>query len=614
MSYRLKQSKSKNSVSFFIISDYTNPETKKRSTEVVEKLGNQTYWFKKLNTNDPSVVVAHLKKLAKEKDDQRKAPGSNLVNVVLDENKKIPMDAPIYNVGYLFPNKILHMLSIKGICEEIEAKYQFKFPLERIVSDLVCAQVVFPGSKRSVFREVKKFFDPITYSLDDIYRSLPILSSERYFIESKLYDQSSKICERDTTVLFYDCTNFYYETEDEDDFRKYGKSKENRPNPIVQYGLFMDSKGIPLADIVFDGNQNEQASLRTLEDKIDADFKDSKFIVCADAGLNGFENKIYNDRKKNRAYIVTQSIKKLRNNYKEWALKPDGWKLSGFKGEFSINNLKDTINIDGIKYETKRLTFYKEIWMETEKKSQLTGKKEKLTERIVVTYNTKYKKYNEFIREKKLERARKLIKQGKVKKSNNNRDPRYYISETSVTQEGEVADHEIYELDQARIDEEAQYDGFYCVATDLLYDDVNKILAANHSRWEIEESFMIMKSELESRPIYVSREEAIKGHLLICFIALLVYRILEQYLESMDSCFEIFKTLRQMNVHRLKNDYYVPSFERNVITDRLIDIFNYNVDREVITLQNLKKFLKNSKGKNVTQVRAQVKKAKSALN
>ncbi|WP_323088960.1 hypothetical protein [Allobaculum sp. JKK-2023] len=295
-------------------------------------------------------------------------------------------------------------------------------------------------------------------------------------------------------------------------------------------------------------------------------------------------------------------------------MKPDGWKLSGFKGEFSINNLKDTINIDGIKYETKRLTFYKEIWMETEKKSQLTGKKEKLTERIVVTYNTKYKKYNEFIREKKLERARKLIKQGKVKKSNNNRDPRYYISETSVTQEGEVADHEIYELDQARIDEEAQYDGFYCVATDLLYDDVNKILAANHSRWEIEESFMIMKSELESRPIYVSREEAIKGHLLICFIALLVYRILEQYLESMDSCFEIFKTLRQMNVHRLKNDYYVPSFERNVITDRLIDIFNYNVDREVITLQNLKKFLKNSKGKNVTQVRAQVKKAKSALN
>lgn len=613
MAFRLKTSVSKNSTSYFIIADYTNPKTKKRTTQVVEKLGNQKYWFDELHTSDPSVVESHLRSLVREKELLRQKDLSNFVSLSFDANKQMAKDVPLQNVGYLFPQKILHMLGLKEICEQIKEKGRHKFPLDRIISDLVCTRLIYPGSKRSSYNDASRFFESRDYSLDDVYRALPLLAKERYFIESQLYSHCNSICSRDTSVLYYDCTNFYFEAEEEDDFRMYGKSKENRPNPIVQYGLFMDSNGIPLADIVFAGNKNEQSSLRTLEEQIEKDFKKSKFIVCADAGLNSFENKIYNDKKRDHAYIVTQSIKKLRKNYRDWCLKTDGWKLPGCSGTYSIENLPSTIVLDGETVSVKSLTFYKEIFIDTEKKSSLTGRKEKLTERLIVTYSQKYKEYQEYVRSKKIDRALKLIARGETRLSRNSRDPKYYLKQTSLTTEGEVAEETVLELDSDKIAEEAKYDGFYCVATDLLYDDAQVILAANHQRWEIEESFQIMKSELEARPIYVSREESIKGHLLICFMALLVYRILEQYLNSTYTCYEIFDTLREMNVIQKQGDYYFPCFKRTDLTDLLIEIFGYKVDREILILTDLKKFSRNSKAKNSTQIKENLKKVKNAL-
>lgn len=210
--------------------------------------------------------------------------------------------------------------------------------------------------------------------LHDIYHSLPLLAHHRYEIESAIYRNSKKICERINTVLYYDCTNFYFETEDDDDFRKYGKSKENRPNPIVQYGMFMDASGIPIADICFAGNKNESFSMSSLEQILEKDFGHSRFIVCADAALNGFENKLYNDRKENGAYIVTQPVKKLKKEEREWVIDPHGWQVLGSESRFCIEDLGSTVRIDGTDVRTDSIVFYKEKWIRITKRSRQTGK------------------------------------------------------------------------------------------------------------------------------------------------------------------------------------------------------------------------------------------------
>ena len=309
MAKRIKISKSKNSESFSIIDDYTHPQTKKRSSYVVESLGSLNDLKKKYNTDSRDVVWQHLveyRDMLRLHDKLEKA----LIPIMLSPDRLIlSNDERLYNIGYLYPINILSSLGLKNICDKIQSHHRFKFDLFQIVSDLVAARIIYPGSKRSSYKDAHHFLETPQYSLDDIYRSLPVLADERYFIESELYKNSDSLYKRDNTILFYDCTNFYFEIEEEFDMCMYGKSKENRANPIVQYGLFMDAKGVPIADYVYDGNKNEQFSLRTLEERIEKDFEFSKFIVCADAGLNGWDNKIYNDRKKHGAFIVTQPIK-----------------------------------------------------------------------------------------------------------------------------------------------------------------------------------------------------------------------------------------------------------------------------------------------------------------
>lgn len=274
------------------------------------------------------------------------------------------------------------------------------------------------------------------------------MNDNRYLIESRLYNNSKSIHARNTSILYYDCTNFYFELEEEKEICKYGKSKENRPNPIVQYGLFIDADGLPIADYIFDGNKNEQYSLMELEKQVEADFGLSKFVVCADAGLNGWENKTYNDKKRNGAYIVTQPIKKLKKSLKEWALDPNGWKILNHNETYNISELSDTIEVNGKAYKTSDITFYKDRWRKETKHSNLTNKKEVLEEHLIVSFNTKYKKYQKKIRDKKIERAQKMVKNPSNIKTNNQRDPRYYLKELSTTKNREVAEEKYY-LDEA---------------------------------------------------------------------------------------------------------------------------------------------------------------------
>lgn len=603
MAKRLKSTKSKNSESFTVIDDYTDPQTNKRSTFIVERLGSLKTLKEKYATDSREEVIKYLKQYVNE---LKKADNeeNTAISIQLSPNKLIPLgEQRIYNLGYLYLRNILFSLGIKDLCNQIQERHRFKFDITSILADLVCTRIIYPGSKLSSYKDAHHFIETPKYQLEDVYRSLPILDKERYFIESSLYKNSTSLYTRNTNILYYDCTNFYFEIEEDDGFREYGKSKENRPNPIVQYGLFMDADGIPLADIVFKGSKNEQFSMRELEEQIIKDFGHSKFIVCADAGLNGWENKVYNDRKNEGAYIVTQPIRKLNKKLKDWCIEPTGWKVLGSSTTFDLNNLPEFIIINGKQVSSQEAIYYKDRWEIIEKKSDLTNKKYKLEEHLIVSFNFKFQKYQKHIRTKKLERAKKLLKNpGKIN-TNDQRNPRYYIKKIDTTENGEVATDTQYYIDESKVIEEAMYDGFYAVTTDLEDENISSVINANKQRWEIEESFEIMKSEFKTRPIYVSVEESIKGHLLTCFIALLVYRILEKkYLKSNYSCDYLIESLRNLNVTHLNGNNYVPSFTRTTFTDELSNIFGFQPAKEILTQKYLKKFLRIVNSKKSTKL------------
>lgn len=606
MAKRIKTSKTKNSCNYYIIDDFTDPSTKKRSTFIFEKLGNIEKLkarFDASSDEDALVALNEYVNQLKLSDKQEK----EVVSINLSPNKLIEKDKErVFNIGYLYPKSILKSLGIKNICDDITSRHQFEFELNDILCDLVSTRIIFPGSKRSAFNDAKSFIEQPKYELYDVYRALPILANERYFIESKIYRASKEKYDRDTSVLYYDCTNFYFEIEEETDLCKYGKSKENRPNPIVQYGLFTDKDGIPIADIVFDGNKNEQFSMRELEDQIEKDFHLGKFIVCADAGLNGFDNKVYNDMKKDKAYIVTQPIKKLKTNLKEWATNSTDWKLLDHPGTYDISDLKETISIGGNNYNTKDLVFYKDRWDKVVKKTTNTNKKYTLEEHIIVTYSLKYAEYQNYIREKKLERAKKLIKSnpGKID-THNPRDPRYYITKIRTTPTGEVAAEANFSINNELIEEEKKYDGFYAVTTDLEDSNISLIIDANKRRWEIEENFEIMKSEFRTRPMYVTREQAVKGHLLTCFLSLLIYRLLEKkHLKEVYTCSQTIETLRDLNVTYLGGNNYIPSFKRTDIIDALSQEFGFQPARELLTQKYLKKFIRVANSRKSTKMKS----------
>lgn len=341
--------------------------------------------------------------------------------------------------------------------------------------------------------------------------------------------------------------------------------------------------------------------MSALEQILEKDFQCSRFIVCADAALNGFDNKLYNDRKDNGAYIVTQPVKKLKKAEQEWVTDPSGWKTLGSHALYDIGDLGPTVMINGSEVRTDSVVFYKDKWTETKKKSRQTGKQEVLREHLIASFSTKYQKYQYKIREAKIKRAEKLLKApGKISRTNNQRDPRYYIKQTACGNDGRPAGTG-YVLDEEKICEDRKLDGFYAVVTDLEDEEISTVIEVNRQRWEIEECFRIMKSELKTRPVYVRREDAIQGHLLICFLALVVYRIIEQYLDHEYTVEEVMKTLQNQRIALIKEPVYHPAFSRTELTDRLADIFGYQLAYEALTEKKLNKYVRNAKSKNMAQ-------------
>ena len=405
------------------------------------------------------------------------------------------------------------------------------------------------------------------------------MAEESDFIQEELYFNSNFVHPRNKKVLYYDCTNYYFEIEQDDDFRKYGKSKESRPNPIVTMGLFMDADGIPLAFDVFPGNQNEQTTLKPLETKIIRDFACSEFIFCSDAGLGSKANRRFNSFG-NRSYVISQSLKKMRREDRQIALNPKQFRRLGSNKFIDISTLDES---DPDIYET---IFYKEVPV-------VNGD---MNEIVIVTYSPKYKAYQKRIRGQQIARAVKMIEQpGRKRRGKNQNDPARFIKSTAITEDGEVAGRNIYDLDSDRISEEEMYDGFYAVITNL-EGDVGEILKINRQRWEIEENFRIMKTDFEARPVYVRRDEHIKAHFLICYISLLVYRLLEKKLGNAYTCNEILGTLRSMQVTLLsKESGYIPSYKRTDMTDDLHKVFGFHTDYEFISKSTMRSIIKSTK-------------------
>ncbi len=573
---RLSISRSKNSASYYVIKTaYINGKEK---TEIVEKLGTEAELQEKLNGGDPEEwarnYVAELNK--KEQEETRPVLLTFRQSRQIEKNEKRS-----FNGGYLFFQQLYYRLKIHKICKTISEKHKFTYDLDAILSRLIYGRILFPSSKLNTFELSRQLLEPPKFELQHIYRALSIIASESDFIQAEVYKNSRKMTRRNDTILYYDCTNYYFEIEQEEDDKQYGPSKEHRPNPIVQMGLFIDGDGIPLAFSLDPGNQNEQTTLQPLEKKILNDFPLSKFIVCTDAGLSSTANRKFNDRD-GRAFITTQSVKMLKRHLKQWALAKEGWSLEGAPGTFDLSKIEES---EELKEKYKNAVLYKERWI----------KEDGLEQHLIVTFSLKYKDYQRKIRQGQIDRATKVVDQdtASLKKHRQN-DYKRFITKTSVTANGEVAKKEVYRIDDTLIAREEAFDGFYAVCTNL-EDGAPAIARINQQRWKIEECFRLLKTDFEARPVYLSRKERIKAHFTTCFLALTLFRYLEKELGNEFTSTEIITQLREMNFLKAPGEGYIPTYTRTDFTDALHHASGFRTDYEIVTQKQMEKIFKDTK-------------------
>ena len=573
---RVTTSKSRNAESFYISKGYINDKGVSTST-IIRKLGTLKELLPEHGPTRDDVMAwareeARLETLKYKREQEEKQ-----VQITFHADRQLDYEKQVFfRGGYLFLQSVYYQLQINKICRKLKLKYKFRYDINAILSDLIYTRILEPCSKRSSYKAASEFLERPSYELHDVYRALDVLGTECDLIQAEIYKNSHFAGKRNDRILYYDCTNYYFETEQEDGSKKYGKCKEHRPNPIIQMGLFMDGDGIPLAFSLFPGNANEQTSLKPLEKKVLEDFGCQKFIYCSDAGLGSEAIREYNHMGE-RAYIVTQSIKKLKKEEKEWALSTQGFKRVSDDTPVDITKLPE--DDKGLYYKDEPYTT------------------KKLHQRLIITYSPRYALYQKSVRDRQVEQAQKMLDSGKAKRNRKNpNDPARFIGTVAVTEEGEAAEVRQY-LDENKISEESRYDGLYAVCTDLLDDAVGDILKVSEGRWQIEECFRIMKTDFSARPVYLQDENRIRAHFLICFLALIIYRFLEKKLNYKYTCEELLYTLKGMNFAEIQEQGFIPLYRRETITDDLHEVCGFRTDYQFITKSSMRTIQKKSKGK-----------------
>ncbi len=588
---KLTVSRSKNSASFYVQKTIRKPNGS-TTTITVEKLGNIDEVRARAGGMDPykwaQEYVNELNR--REYEEQKEIIVSRSPRKLLKKEEMMS-----FNCGYLFLQNIYYSLGMDKLCKEISSRHSFDYDLNDIFSRLVYTRILYPSSKLSSCRQAKSFIEQPTFELHDVYRALSVLALENDFIQAALYKNSQKVVDRRTDVLYYDCTNFYFELEEADELRRYGKSKQHQPLPLVGMGLFMDYDGIPLAFDIYPGNRSEQPTLKPLEKKVLKDFGLSSVIVCTDAGLSSKTNRKFNDLQLGgvpvRSFITTQSVKMLPESLKAYALDPEGWHLVGDDRVYSLNDLTED-DYDKV--------FYKDRWIKEDISAKRVRQGAKpLEQHLVVSFSLKYRNYLRKIRAGQIERAKEMIDSGRYRqRQKNQNDPHRFIARDVMTDDGEACTREIPYIDTDVIANEEQYDGFYAVCTNLDDVSVDEIIRINKRRWQIEECFRIMKTEFKARPVYLQKEDRIRAHFITCYAALFVFRILEKKLGGQYTCEEIIETLRGMMMYRPGEKLgYLPAYTRTDLTDALHEAFGFRTDYEILTDLSMKKVIRQTRKK-----------------
>ena len=592
---RLKHNETSKGNCYYVIrSVYKNG---KNTSEIYEKLGYPEEIKEKYKCKDPLQWMDDYVARLNEKEELEKKVK---ILVPFCQTELIEKgQAQSCNIGYLFLQQIYYQLKLDLVCNRISKEYNFQYDMNEILSRLVYGRILYPSSKLSTYRQSQDLLETPSFEYHQIVRALSVLAKEFYPIQAELYKNSSEVVARKTGVLYYDCTNFFFEIEAEDTIsneeadrleiaaRKYGHSKQHQPSPIVEMGMFMDYSGIPLAICLNRGNHNEQPTLVPLEKKIMEDFELSKFIVCTDSGLSSTDNKMYNNFGE-RSFITTVSIRKMKKEDADWCLDPVGWKLD--KDDRKTYDIRELENTEEERTRNYDKIFYKERFIrEYDEKRDISFEYSR-----IITYSLKYRDYLVAKRNGQIDRAVKAIASGeKSIETRNAQDYRRFIQKTARDKKGEKVKIS-YELNENAIAEDARFDGFYAVETNLL-DDVTAVLGVSRGRWEIEESFRIMKSDFHSRPVYLSRNDRIKAHFLTCFISLLVIRILEKKLGGKYTCGMILDTLRGMRMTKAKEIGHIPSYTRTDVTDSLHEMAGFRTDYEITKTKAMKGIIRKTK-------------------
>ena len=595
---RLRKTVSKNVNYYSIIEDYYR--NGKRTTKTLATLGNDTKVSKLAREEGIDVDTWLNNYLTDYRKRNRLILDGEKVIIEKYSNKIIPKDKiSKFNVGYLFLKDIYYSLKLNQIIKSVTNKYKFEFDLNEILCNLVLSRIIFPSSKLKTYELTKDFIETPKYNLEHLYRGLTYLNSDLDYIQRQLYNNSKSVINRNTKIMYFDCTNYYFDINEETELQKYGHGKDGKAKPLVGMGLFMDGNGLPIAMNIFPGNESETKHLIPLQEKMvnEFDLANKKTIICTDAAMCTDEIKQFNI-KDGRAFVITQSIKRLKQIYKDEIFKDDNWRI--VDDLTHIYKLSDILNNQEKIEKHYETVFYKIVQTETAH----------VVQDLIVTFQIKYRDYLRNVRNGQIERAKKKVsssnKGEKIKLSNNPNDYRRLIKEdvkviknnksnnindsNSLNESNKKKEKYSYSysIDEDVIKEEEKYDGYYGITTNLT-GDIQEILNISKNRWEIEESFRILKTDFDSGTVYLSREDRIKAHFLTCFISLLIYRILENKLDYKYTNTQIIEKLKDMEVYEEKGSGYSPAYVRTNLTDDLHEIFGFRTDYEIISYKDFKK-------------------------
>ena len=588
---------------------------KKTTTRNVKVIGKHNDLLK--ITDDP---LQYAKDMVKAYNDDIKN-NKIKINISIDFDKQLSSSDKIskslnINIGYLYLQKIYHDLKIRDFFDDIVSRTKITYDVNEINRFVTFDRILEPRSKLGTFKHLDSYFEAPDIQYHNILKHHSLLAENFDDYIGHLFTNSNNIVKRDTSVCYFDCTNYYFEIEepDEDDYddvtgelislglRKYGISKQHQPAPLVQMGLFMDGSGIPISMCINPGNQNEQVCATATEEKMLRTFTNKKLIYCADAGLGSLDIRKFNSFG-NRAFIVTQSIKKLSDTLKEAVFNDFEYKLLSNNKVISIEEMKSFDKKDKNNLNLYNDHAYKvipadklvdlgleEIYTTKTGKTRKRKAKGTLNQYVIITFSRKMMEYQRKIRNKQIERAKKLIRNDRVEdlKKNQN-DPKRFIMKAENKKDTYVINEEL-------VKEEEKYDGYYAIATNLdAIKDAKEIFEINSQRYKIEDCFRVLKTYFKARPVNHRREDRIIGHFMVCYTALLIYRLLEVKLKQHNYHFttgEIIENLKNMNVVNNHDIYYQSTYSGSELCNALNEVFGLELNKEYYQPKILRKKIK----------------------